>query len=131
MVLYKVRHGVYAPVNGTGCAKVLHGGPRFCFCGFNSRFNKLGYTLVFGGAYGNGRHTQKLGYKLYINRSAVTANLVHHIKRQNHRNIQFQKLHGQIQVALNVRRIHDIDDSLRVLLQNKLTRHQLLIRIWR
>ena len=64
-------------------------------------------------------------------RTAVLAHLVHHIKRQNHRNIQFQKLHGQIQVALNVRRIHDIDDSLRVLLQNKLTRHQLLIRIWR
>lgn len=43
-------------------------------------------------------------------RTAVGPYLIHHIQRQDHGNSQLHELHGQVQIALNIRGVDNIDD---------------------
>ena len=49
---------------------------------------------------------------IYQDRTTVIPYLIHHVQCENHRNIQFHQLHGQVQVSFNIGCIHNIDDSL-------------------
>ena len=64
-----------------------------------------------------------------INGTAVGTHLVHHIQCEYHRNVQLEQLHGQIQVALNVGSVRDIDDTIRFLVQDVIAGDNLLLRI--
>ena len=89
------------------------------------------HTLVFGCGNGDHRDTQHGLHLINADRPAIAPYLVHHIQRQHHRNIQLQQLHGQIQVALNIGGIHNIDDACRLLIDDKLPGDDLLIGIRR
>ena len=64
-------------------------------------------------------------------RSAISAHLIHHIECKHHRHIKLQKLHCQIQISLNICGIHDIYNAGRLLLNNKLSCHNLLTAVGR
>ncbi len=78
--------------------------------------NQIFNALIFHRTDGNHRDTQRLLHFGNVNRSAVSPHFIHHIKRQHHRNMQFQELEGKIQISFNIGGIHDIDDSVRFLL---------------
>ena len=60
-----------------------------------------------------------------------TVPLVHHVQGDDHGDVHFQQLHGQVKVALDVRGVHDVDDRFRVLVQDKVAGDQLLTGIGR
>ena len=57
--------------------------------------------------------SQTLGQLLYMNLIPGLPDCVHHIDRYNDRNTQLHKLRGQIQVSLQIRPVHDIQDRIR------------------
>ena len=93
--------------------------------------DQLGDALVFRGG---DRHHRDAEHRLHLvdaHRAAVFAHLVHHVEREHHRHVQLHELHRQIQVALDIRRVDDVDDPLRMLLEHKAPRDELLARIRR
>ena len=77
----------------------------------------------------NHRYPQHLFHLVDQNRSAVFPHLIHHIQCKHHRNIQLHQLHGQIQIPLNIGSIHNVDDSLRMFIQHKISCNNLLTGI--
>ena len=61
--------------------------------------------------------------------AAVARHLVHHIKRQHHRNAQLHELYRQIEMTLDVRSIHNIDKAMRLFLEDEIAADNLLCRI--
>ena len=59
-------------------------------------------------------------------RAAVAAHLVHHVQCEHDRRVQLHQLHCEIEVALDVRRIGNVDDACRLLLENELARDDFL-----
>ena len=88
-------------------------------------------ALVFGGGNGHHGHTQQFLQLVYHHGTAVGAHFVHHVEGQHHGNAQLHQLHGEIQVALNVGGIHNVDDAVRVGVQKKIPGHDLLAGIGR
>ena len=58
--------------------------------------------------------------------ASVVAYLIHHVERQYHRCSKFHELHGEVEVALDVVGIHDVDDGLGFLLHDELPRDDFL-----
>ena len=86
-------------------------------------------ALVFGRRDGHHRDAQQLLQLVHHDGAAVGAHLVHHVQRQHHGNLQFHQLHGQVEVALDVGGIHNVDDAVRVAFQQKIPRHDLLVGV--
>ena len=61
--------------------------------------------------------------------AAVPAHLIHHVESQYHGNADLHQLHRQIQIALNVRGVHDVNDSPGMFPENKLPRDNLLTAV--
>ena len=61
--------------------------------------------------------------------AAVAPHLVHHVQRQHHGHIQFHQLHGQVEVALDVGGIYDVDDAGGFLPNDELPGHDLLTAV--
>ena len=72
---------------------------------------------------------QRLAHLLHVDGAAVGVHLVHHVQRQHHRHAQLEQLQRQVQVALDVRGVHDVDDAVRLLVDDKIARDDLLLRI--
>ena len=51
--------------------------------------------------------------------SAVALQLVHHIECQHHRYTQFHQLHSEVEVALDVCGIHNVDDAARLVFEDE------------
>ena len=62
---------------------------------------------------------------------AVLFDRVHHVERQHDRDIQLQQLCGQVQVALQIGCIYDVDDAVGLLVQQKPAGDDLLRRVGR
>ena len=56
---------------------------------------------------------------------------VHHVQRDDHGDTQLGELGGQIEVALQVGRVHDIEDGVGLLLNEIVPRHDLFQRVGR
>ena len=93
--------------------------------------DKLVDTFVLRGGNRNDRNAEPALHLVYADRSAVLADLVHHVECKYHRHFEFHELHRQIQVSLEVGRIDNIDNAFRLFVQNKLSRNELLARIRR
>ena len=78
-------------------------------------------TLVFHRADGNDGYAEHSFHPIDAHRSAVTPHLVHHIKRQYHRNAKFHQLHGQVEVALDIGCIDNVDNAAGLAFQNETT----------
>ena len=77
----------------------------------------------------NDRYPQNLLQLIDVDRTAIVAHLVHHVQRQHHGDAKLHELHRQAEIALDIGRIHNVDDSIRLIVQKKVTGHDLLIGI--
>ena len=100
-------------------------------CHMKSVVNEFPNAFVFGGRNRDDRDPEKRLHAVDVNLTAVAPHLVHHIEREYHRNVEFHELHGQIKVALDIGRVHDIDNALRLFIEDKGTRNDLLLTIRR
>ena len=74
---------------------------------------------------------QRLAQLFQIDGIAVFAHQIDHIHRQHHRMAQIHQLGGQVEIALNIRSVHDVQNHIRVILHQIPPGHQLLRRIGR
>ena len=77
------------------------------------------------------RTSQRLRELCRVDLVAVPADDVHHVHRHDHRQPQFQQLRGEVEVALQVRAVHDVQDGVRLLVDEVVARHDLLERVRR
>ena len=88
--------------------------------------HQLADALVAGSANGDNRHAQQALEQVDVHGAAVGRHLVHHVERDNHGTIELHKLQRQIQVALDVGGVDDVDDGVGMLVKDKLTADNLL-----
>ena len=62
--------------------------------------------------YGDDGQSRFLFERLCVDFIAALFHGVHHVERDDHGHVDFHKLRGQIEVALEVGRIDDIDDAI-------------------
>ena len=100
-------------------------------CNMHGMIDQFVDSLIFRGRDRNDRDTELIFHLIYINISAVRMNLIHHIQRNNGRYTALKKLHRKVKIALDIRRIDDIDDPLRLFLQDEISGDKLFTRIRR
>ena len=124
MIFNQMHDAVQATVYSTTMivlvAEILTNRCFLILCDMDGMFHQLGDTLVFGGRDRHHRQTQDLFHFVHQNGTAIVAHLIHHIEGQHHGNTQFHQLHGQIEVTLDIVGIHNVDDGLRLFLNDEL-----------
>ncbi len=130
VVLDKCHDAVQASVHRTAVrvtvAEIRAARALLVFGDVNAVTDQLVHTLIFRCGNGNDRDAQDGLHAVDADRAAVTAHLVHHVERQHDRNVEFEKLQRKVQVALDVRRVDDVDDAGRFLLQDEFAGDDLL-----
>ena len=111
-----VQASVYCSAMVICITEILSSRTFLIFCHMHCMFDQFFNSFILRSRYWNNRYSKFLLHLIYQDRTAVVPHLIHHIQCQNHRNIQLHQLHGQIQVPLNIGCIHDIDDSLWMLI---------------
>ena len=77
-------------------------------------------ALVSGSGNRNDGDAEEGLHAVDINGAVVGFDLIHHVERNDHRNLHFQKLHGKIEVSLDVGGVDDVDNGARLVIQNKI-----------
>ena len=126
VILHHMRHGMDAAVDRPRRAEVVYlrlasGGGRAA-----GKLRQIGNTLALRRADRHDRDAKQLRELYCIDRPAVGAHLVHHIQRKHHRHLHFDHLQREIEVALNIRGVHDVDNAVGLPVQNKIARDDLL-----
>lgn len=89
--------------------------------------HQLVYAFVLRGGNGHDGNAE-LGFELvHADGAAVCLYLVHHVKRQHHGNAELHDLHGEVHVALDVGAVDDVDDAVRLRLQQEIARDDFLL----
>ena len=110
-------------------AEVRHGGHRFAARGGERLIEQFAHALALGGGDGDDGDAERRAHFLHVDRAAVGAHLVHHVERQHHRHAKLEELEREVEVALDVGRIHDVDDAVGLFIQDKVARDDLLLRV--
>ena len=119
MVFNLVAHRVDTSVNRTGRTEVIYFGIFFLLCHTNCDLHQFIDTLIFHRTDGNNGDTQFFGHFLHVDSTAIVTHFVHHVQRQYHGDMHFDKLQCQVQVSFNICCINDIDDTVGFFIQNK------------
>lgn len=98
-------------------------------CHRDGPVDQLRNTFALGGGNGHHRDAEGGAQFLHIDRTAVGPHLIHHVEGKHHRHPQLQKLEGEVEVAFDVGGVHDIDDAVRLLIEDKIPGDDLLLRI--
>ena len=72
---------------------------------------------------------QRLGDLLEVDLVAVLPHDVHHVDGHHHRKPKLRELRREVEVALDVGAVHDVEDRVRTLFHQELPRHLLLGRV--
>ncbi len=133
VVLDEVADRVEAPVEGPAvvvlAAEVLAERPLLVFRHVDGVVHQLRHALVFRRGDGHHRHPQHGLHAVDVDGPPVAPELVHHVQGHHHGHVHLQKLHGQIQVPLEVGGVHDVDDGPGLFLQDEVPGDQLLAGI--
>ena len=130
VVLDKMHHRVDAAVHrGVRRAEVIDLGQRPVPRRLHRPVHQLGHALALGGGDGHHRDAQVLGQLLHVDGAAVGADLVHHVQRQHHGHPQLQQLQRQVQIPLDIGGVHDVDDAVRLLVQDEIPGDDLLLGV--
>lgn len=89
--------------------------------------DKLVDTLVFRRGDRNDRYTEYLLKLVDEDRAAVGAYLVHHVEGEHHRYPELHELHGEVEIAFDIRSVNDVDDTAGVGVQQKIPGDYLLV----
>ena len=133
VVLNQMHHSVDAAVHRAAVvravAKILPQGLFLIFGDVQGVLHQFVHALIAGGGNGHHGHAQHGLHGVDVHRAAVAVHFVHHVQGHHRGDAHLQHLHGQVQVALDVGGVHDVDDGLGVLVQHKIATHQLLAGI--
>ena len=75
------------------------------------------------------RYSKQRFHLIYIYRALISQHFIHHVQCHHHRDIHLQKLHGQIQISLDIGSIHNVDDRTWFLVQNEISGNNLLTAV--
>ncbi len=128
MILDQMRNRVDRPMYRTD-AEILPFGRGAGLRNRDSPFHHLVDPLVFDRRDREDRHSQLPLHRFDFDGPAVAADLVHHIERNHHRNPQLDELHTEVEVALDIGRIKDIDDPVRMAAQQEVAGDDLLVGV--
>ena len=70
-------------------------------------------------------------HRIDVDGAAIARELVHHVECEDHRAVELDELQRQVEVALDVRRVDDVDDARRLLAQDELARDDFLFSVRR
>ena len=101
------------------------------FCHFIGSIHKFGCTFAFQCRNCNHWHSNFLFKCSCINSVATFFDLINHIKCNYHWHINFHNLSCQVQVSLKICCINNIDYTVRLFIQNKVSRNNLFWSVWR
>ena len=118
VVLHQVRKRVDRLMHRAG-AEVQPLGSLLFARGLLDRADDLLRAFVFDGGDGDAGDAERVRKAGDIDRAVVGAHLVHHVERDDHGDAKLQKLQRQVQVALDVGGVHDIDDAVRLFLEQE------------
>ena len=107
------------------CRSVLRRSGLLC------RLDELLGALALDGCSLNDRNAKLPGELLDVDHVAALLDDIHHVQRDNDRDAHFKQLGGQVQVALDVGRINEVHDSVRLLVYEIVACYDLLERIRR
>ena len=93
--------------------------------------HKLVHAAALERRGGNDRAAELARELVDVDRVAVLLDEVHHVEGDDHRQAQFENLRGQIQVALQVGRVDQVDNDVRVAIEKIVARDDFLRRIRR
>ena len=91
--------------------------------------HQLVHAFILGGGDGHHRDTQHGLHLVDADGAAVAPHLIHHVQCQHHGHIQLQKLHGQIEIPLDIGGVHDVDDAGGLFVDDELPGNDLLAGI--
>ena len=114
---------------GIACTEVCHLGNGLAACGRDRLLYKLGNTLALCCRNGYNGNAECTAHLLHVDRAAARAHLIHHVERQHHRHAQLEELKRQVQVALDIGRIDDVNDAVRLSVENEVPGNDLLLRV--
>ena len=133
VVLDEVHDGVQAPVNSAavlrGAAEVLTRRAFIVAGHMDGVAHHLIYALVLHGADGDDGNAENLLHPVDADGSAVASHFVHHIESQHHGDAKLHELHGEVEVALDVGGIDDVDDAVGMVFQDEATADDFLARV--
>ena len=129
VVLDLVADGVDAAVHRAGRAEIDDGRQLPGLGRADRRLDQRLNAVAGGGADRDDRHAQLLREAVRVDAAAVAGQLVHHVERQHRRHAQRQQLQRQIEVALEIRRVDDVDDAVGLVFQDEIAGHDLLRRV--
>ena len=93
--------------------------------------HKLIHALILRRGNRHHRNPEHGLHPIDVDGTVILLHLVHHVECHHHGHIHHQQLNGQIQIALDIRGVHDIDDRLRLVLQDKISGDDFLAGIGR
>ena len=110
-------------------AEILPQRPFLIFCDMDCMADQFVHTFVFRSRNGDYGYSQECLHGIHIDGTVIAGDFIHHVQGYDHGNVHFQQLHGQIQITLDIRRIHDINDSSGFLIQDKITGYDLFTAV--
>ena len=130
VVFDKVDCGVQASVHGTvAFANIFYFGFDLFFGGFDNDVDKFVDALVFRGRYRHDGTAHHIRHFLNIDGAAVSAHFVHHIQRNDHRNIHCHKLRREIKISLDRGGVDNVYYAVGFFVQNKVARDDFFRRV--
>ena len=129
VVLNLVDHGVDAAVYRPGGAEVVDSRQGLIPGRRHGDADQLLHAVILHGGDGDHRDTQGSGHGLDVDGAAAGGDLVHHVQGQHHGDAHLQQLEGQVQVPFDVGGVHNIDDAVGPLVENKVPGDDFLRRV--
>ena len=114
MIFHLVTDRVNTAVYITFFTKICHARHLLFLCHTVNGINEVFHAFIFYRADRHDRYPQFHRHLFYIHRTAVSAHLVHHVERKHHRDMHLKKLQRQIEISLDIRRVHNVDDPIRL-----------------
>ena len=91
--------------------------------------DELGDALLARRGDGHHGDAERGLQTVHAHRAAVGRELVHHVEGEDHGPVQLHELERQVEVALDVGGVHDVDDRVRVVLEDEAAGDHLLARV--
>ena len=123
---YRVQTPVYGRIFG---AKIVNFGIYFIFRRFDRFVDKFRNAFAFRRAYGYYGDAEFFAHFLYVHASAVFAHFVHHIKGDYRRNAKRKQLQRKVQIAFDIRRVHDVYYSVGFFVEYVISCNDFFLRV--
>ena len=129
VVFHLMVQAVDTPVNRPRLTEIIHFRNQLVLRGMEDFLHQIIHALVFDGTDGDDRDSQLIRHFFDVDGAAVVAHFVHHIQCQHHRNVQLNQLQSEVQVSLNVGGVHNVDDPVRLFIEQEISRDDLLVGV--